>query len=74
MVYLINREHEVTRFNGIEDIKTYKNSVTENIRVVDGKSGRSLFWYNEDGSIRATKVERITDGKWIVTIEEIDRK
>lgn len=65
-----NLSHEISKPDGWHgSIKGWINTVSQDVSVHDVEEHRHLFWYDEDGPIRATKVEKISSSKWIVTIE-----
>lgn len=69
---LLLRQTETSRFRDSKaNVKTYKNLITENVKVVDAESGKTLFWYNEDGAIQAVKIEKANSARWIITVEDI---
>jgi hypothetical protein len=54
------------------EVLKYKQPITEFITVVDRETGRPIFWYSESSPVRATKVEKLESGKWIVVMEDIE--
>jgi hypothetical protein len=68
----INTSHELpTPIGWDNSIKGWVTIVSQDVSVHDIEENRHLFWYDEDGPIKATKVEKVSSVKWVVTIENI---
>jgi hypothetical protein len=71
-MFLINTSHEIpTPIGWDNSVKGWVTVVSQDVSVHDTEENRHLFWYDEDGPIRATKVEKTSPTKWIVTIEDV---
>lgn len=69
MVFRI--EYQVPRPEGWpESVNLYKQPVTENIRVVDGATGRTLFWYQGSAGRDPVRIEKLASGEWLVVFDQ----
>lgn len=64
-------EYQVPRPEGWpESVKLYKQPVTENIRVVDGATGRTLFWFQGSAGRDPVRIEKLASGEWLVVFDQ----
>ncbi len=68
-VFLV-REYEVSKLDDVHEVRFFKNAFTEQIRVIDVNTGRTLFQYPDGSGIIVENVHKRSNGEWQIVIRE----
>lgn len=60
-----------TRQGWPEHITVYAQPAGECMRLVDNRTGKTVFYYSEALPIQPTQIENIEPGKWRIILEEL---
>lgn len=71
---LFLREHEIKPLGERGDISLRKNPFSEDVRVIDNETGRTIFRYQDGSGIVLKQIDKIPQGEWRIVIEDVGRK
>ncbi len=72
LIFAFNSETEIPHDPAWEErFAVFEAAVTENRRVFDKKSQRTLLWTPGNPKTNAVAIQEIGRGKWQVTLEDI---
>lgn len=69
----IFREYEVFKLDKRDDVKLLRNTLREEIRVVDADSKQTIFRYSDGEGMVLENIEKLPNGEWKIMMRDLSR-